>query len=318
MRFIGVFNRDGGTFRTLDIDAFIARAVAVFAAEGHELECRAVGGSVLISELKRAASDATADVLLAGGGDGTISAAAGICFETGKALGVLPAGTMNLFARTLRVPLQLDEAVAAIAQGRFYDIDIATANDRPFVHQYAVGIHARLVRIREDLVYTNRWGKMLASVRAVAGAVSKPLRFQVEIRTPRGVELRIASGIAVSNNLLSEGHVPYADDIDGGLLGVYLAKPMLAQIMLGRWKAPPRVSEIEVTAVTLSFPKRKRSAQAVIDGELVPLAQRVELKIHPGGLRVFAPQALGEVAADKEEPRDSDETRGPELITGID
>ena len=41
--------------------------------------------------------------------------------------------------------------------------------------------------------------------------------------------------------------------------------------------------------------RRKRSARAVIDGELVPLTQRVEVKIHPGGLRVLAPQALAEV-----------------------
>jgi diacylglycerol kinase family enzyme len=326
MRFIGVLNRDGGTFKTEDMDAFMDRARGVFAEHGHELDCRAVQGSALIAELKRAVADPDADAVLAGGGDGTISAAAGICFAAGRPLAVLPAGTMNLFARTLRVPLNLDEALGAIAEGQFYDVDIATANGRPFVHQYSVGVHARLVRIREELVYRSRWGKMLASLRAVLGAVSKPLRFQVEIRTPRGVEARIASGVSVSNNLLAEGHVPYADDIDGGVLGVYLAKPMsrwellklLFQIMIGRWKDHDRVSETEVSAVTLSFPRRKKSARAVIDGELIPLPARVELKLHAGGLRVFAPLALAEAVALKEEPRASDETRGPELAKQAD
>jgi diacylglycerol kinase family enzyme len=326
MRFIGVLNRDGGTFRTLDMDAFIERAVVAFAEHGHELECRAVEGSALIAELTRAAADDTADAVLAGGGDGTISAAAAICFETKKPLAILPAGTMNLFARTLRVPLNLDEAVKAVAAGRTFDVDIATANGRPFVHQYSVGVHARLVRIREELVYRSRWGKMLASLRAVLGAVSKPLRFQVEIRTPRGVEPRIASGVSVSNNLLAEGHIPYADDIDGGVLGVYLAKPMsrwellklFGQIMIGRWKAHPRVSETEVSAITLTFPRRKKSARAVIDGELIPLAARVELRLHAGGLTVFAPQALAEAVSDKEEPRASDEARGSELVAAAD
>ena len=313
MRFIGVLNRNGGTFRTLDMAAFTARAGEIFAEQGAELECRVVDGDSLIGELERVASDQSCDVLLAGGGDGTISAAAGICFKAGKPLAVLPAGTMNLFARTLRVPLQLEEALRAIAGGQLYDVDIASANGRPFVHQYSVGLHARLVRIREELEYSNRWQKMFASLRAVTAAASKRLRFHVEIVTPRGREQRIASGVAVSNNLLGEGHIPHADDIDGGVLGVYVLKPMTSgetlrlflQILLGRWKGHPRVSEAQVTQVTLTFPHRKKSVQAVVDGELIPLPARVDLKIHPGALKVFAPLALGEAvqaAAARKDP----------------
>lgn len=322
MKFIGVFNSGGGTFRQTDMAAFVLRAAAVFASHGHELEARIVEGGNLISELRHAAADTTADVVLAGGGDGTISAAAGICYEAKKPLAVLPAGTMNLFARTLRIPLNLDAAIEAIAAGRLYDVDIATANGRPFVHQYSIGVHARLVRIREELPYRNRWQKMLSSIRAIGGAVSKPLRFQVEITTPKGVEQRIASGIAVSNNAIAEGHVPYADDVDGGVLGVYVAKPMsrlemlslLVRVILGRWRAHPRVSEKEVTSVTLSFHKRKKTARAVIDGELVPLPARVTLRTHPGGLTVFAPQALAEVATPKDEGPVPGEERGPDVV----
>ncbi len=302
MRFIGVFNRDGGTFRQTDMDAFVATAQEIFAAAGHELHARAVEGAKLISELERAVRDANADVVLAGGGDGTISAAAGVCFAAGKPLAVLPAGTMNLFARTLRVPMNLETALREIAAGKLFAVDIATANGQPFVHQYSVGVHARLVRIREELVYHDRWGKMLASIRAFSGTLAKPLRFKVDVLTQHGPEQRIASGISVSNNVLAEGHVPYAEDIDGGVLGVYVVKPMsqwdmfklLLGVVVGRWKAHPRISEKAVTSVTLVFPKRKRSARAVIDGELVPLPPLVELRIHPGALKVFAPLALEE------------------------
>jgi diacylglycerol kinase family enzyme len=319
MQFIGIFNREGGTFRTIDLGPFTVRAIEIFAAEGHTLECRVVEGAALRDELERAVLDKGADVILAGGGDGTISAAAAACYHARKPLAILPAGTMNLFARTLRVPQNLEEALKAIAAGRLYGVDIATANGRPFVHQYSVGLHARLVRIREELIYRNRWGKMLASVRAVAGAISKRLRFQVEIVTPRGVEQRVASGISVSNNLLAEGHFPHADDVDGGVLGVYLAKPMstsdllklCAQIVFGHWKGHPRISERQVSAVTLVFPHRKRSARAVIDGELIPLAPKVSLRIHPRALTVFAPQALGETV--KSEGPAPEEERGPDV-----
>lgn len=305
MRFIGVLNQDGGTLRTIDLAAFVEQAQSIFAEAGHVLECRLVEGKKLIAELERAAADPDADVLLAGGGDGTISAAAAKCFRSGKPLAVLPAGTMNLFARTLRIPLVLDEALHALATGRLYDVDIATANGRPFVHQYSVGLHARLVRIREELPYRNRWEKMLASLRSVFGAIAKRLKFQVEVVTPRGHERRVASSVIVSNNLLGEGHIPHADDVDGGVLGVYIAKPMtwgealrlVVQVLLGRWKRHPRLSEREVTAVILTFPRRKRTARAVIDGELVPLDLQVDLRTHPRALKVFAPLALGEAIA---------------------
>lgn len=297
MHFIGVLNKDGGTFRTMDMAAFAASAEAAFAAQGHSLECRIVGGDELEAELERAASDPASDALLAGGGDGTISAAAGICFRHRMALAVLPAGTMNLFARSLGVPLQLEAAVDAIARGEVGAVDIATANGRPFVHQFSVGMHSRLVKIRNSLSYSSRWGKIVASVQAVALALSRPLVFAADITTRSGSERRKATAIAVSNNVLGEGHVPYAEAVDRGVLGIYVVRPMPAyelarlalSLVFGNWKAHPLVSEKEVEQVILSFPKRKRSAQAVIDGELIPLAPRVDLRIHARGLKVVLP-----------------------------
>jgi diacylglycerol kinase family enzyme len=297
MHFVGVFNRDGGTFRTTDMEAFCARAGDILAAHGHTLDCRPVAGANIAAALEQAAADAGEGVLLAGGGDGTISTAAEIAFRTGVVLAVLPAGTMNLFARALKLPQDLEGALEALAGGEVKAVDIATANGKCFVHQFGVGIHARLVRIRDELTYRSRFGKMLASVRAVGGAIVNPPRFAVEIETAAGREQRVASGIAVSNNPAGEGHIPYADALDQGLLGVYIAKPMsswallrlLVRVLVGRWRNHPAVLEKEVTELTLMFPRRKRSAQAVIDGELIELEPRVAIKVHPGALQVLAP-----------------------------
>jgi diacylglycerol kinase family enzyme len=305
MHFIGVFNRDGGTFRTMDMDAFTASAVAVFANHGHVLEPRVVEGKDLIDQLQRAASDPQSDAVLAGGGDGTISSAAEICFHAGIPLAVLPAGTMNLFARSLKIPMALDQALEALAAGETRRVDIATANGKAFVHQYSVGIHTRLVRMREELVYRSRLGKMVASVRAIIKAVRRPPVFWAEIRTPRGVERRKATGITVTNNLLGEGHAPFADDVDQGVLGVYILKPLPAlalarlcfDVIMGRWKGSPEVSEKEVTEITLVFPRKKSSALALIDGELTDLDERVELRIHPGALQIVAPLEQREAVA---------------------
>src|SRR5690606_39913243 len=73
--------------------------------------CSSDLGSDVAAALRKAATTDGVDAILAGGGDGTISTAAGIAYETGMPLAVLPAGTMNLFARALKVPLVLDEAL---------------------------------------------------------------------------------------------------------------------------------------------------------------------------------------------------------------
>lgn len=296
MHFVAVLNRDGGTLRTTDLDDLCARATEIFAAQGHTIDCRVVSGPKVEPTLASATTDDAVDAVIAGGGDGTISTAAAAAFKTGKPLAVLPAGTMNLFARALGVPLTLDEALAAIANGNIGAVDIATANGRPFVHQFGVGIHARLVRIREEMTYRSRWGKMLASLRAIGAAAINPPQFAAELHTARGVESRHVSGIAVSNNPLGDGQI-HAHGLDAGLLGVYIASAvtttellkLTANVFMGTWRQSPMVSEAEVGELTLHFPKRKRGAHAVVDGELIKLDRSVVLKVHPKALKVVLP-----------------------------
>lgn len=300
MRFIALLNRDGGTLRTMDLEAFGAGAIAVFARHGHQLECEIVAGSEVEQALRRFGEDDRFDAVLAAGGDGTISSAAAAAFTSGKPFAVLPAGTMNLFARALQLPLDLHDVLEAIAGGEVRKIDIATANGRPFVHQFGVGFHARLVRLRDGMHYRTRIGKMLATLRAIAAAAVRPPQFEAELRTKTGLEKRRVSGIAVSNNPLGEGQI-HADRLDGGVLGIYVAAPvttlgllrLAAEVLIGTWRNSPMVSEKEVTEVTLHFPKHKRGVQAVMDGELINLDRTVVLKVHPGGLKVVLPVRNG-------------------------
>ncbi len=300
MNFVGVFNRDGGTFRTIDIAAFATKAEAIFAARGHRLTCRIVGGSELMATLEAVASEPGTDVLLAGGGDGTISAAATVCFHRNLPLAVLPAGTMNMFARALRLPLELEPALVAIAEGHIVPADIATANGRPFVYQYSVGMHSRLVRLRDGMSYSSRLGKIAASARAMFDAFSRPLVFDAEIVVGGEEEHRPAMAISVSNNPLVPGPVLHAGSFDRGVLGVLVASPMpvteaarlaIQALFFRQWQPHPLFSASEVTHVTLRFRRRKAKDYAVIDGELVPLPGEVDLEIHPGALRVVAPKS---------------------------
>ncbi len=71
------------------------------------------------------------------------------------------------------------EGADVLAQARVADVDIATANGRPFVHQFSAGLHARMVRMRNQMSFGSRLGKMRASTSAAFGVMLDPPRFEV-------------------------------------------------------------------------------------------------------------------------------------------
>ncbi|PJI43696.1 MAG: diacylglycerol kinase [Rhizobium sp.] len=299
MKLKAVFNRDGGTFKTTDMDAYCARAEEIFAFAGHDISFSVVAGRDVVDRLEAASREEGVEALIAGGGDGTISAAAGIAWRAGIPLGVIPAGTMNLFARSLKLPLDINAVLETLAEGRVQAVDIATVNDRPFVHQFSAGLHARLVRMRNAMNFASRLGKMRASTRAAFGVMLRPSRFEVvfDIDHDGRNEHRVVSAISVSNNPFGENPLFFADDLTTGKLGVYLAdslKPigvakLAFDILRGRLKDNEAVSATTAEVVRLHFPKRRHGALCVVDGELIRMPRNVEIRLHAGELKVLVP-----------------------------
>ena len=95
--------------------------------------------------LAREAVRSGVDLVLASGGDGTITACVGGVAGSGIPLGVLPCGTGNLLARNLALPLSLDEALTVALTGSDRRLDVGTANGRPFVVMAGIGFDAELL-----------------------------------------------------------------------------------------------------------------------------------------------------------------------------
>lgn len=105
-----------------------------------DLESYAVAsGEELPSTLDRVAATEP-DLLIVGGGDGTIGCAAARVAGTGVVLGVLPLGTANDFARTLEMPTDPAAAVQQILDGHVVDVDLGRANDLPFLNVASFGL----------------------------------------------------------------------------------------------------------------------------------------------------------------------------------
>jgi diacylglycerol kinase family enzyme len=305
MRIQAIFNRDGGTFRTTDMDAFARHAEKVFGQAGHHLDCDIVESADIEMALKRCADRTDLDAMLAGGGDGTVSAAAGFAWQSGIPLGIVPAGTMNLFARSLKIPLDIWQALDALADGELADADIGTADDRAFVHQFSAGLHARMVRMRNAMTYRSRIGKMAANTRAAMGVIFDPPVFEVEFEVDGRREQRRVSAINVSNNRFGANGLLYADDLTGGHLGFYTTQPLkpagvarlAVDILRGKFRDNADVTEMTGTAVDLHFPRVDRPINCVIDGELLPMDRDVSIRLHPGELKVMVPKAEAPVVA---------------------
>jgi diacylglycerol kinase family enzyme len=305
MRFIAVLNRDGGTLRTTDLDAFSNRMHEVMEAAGHSVDIGIVGGPEIVAALEKAAAMRSVDVVIAGGGDGTISAAAGILMNRKKALAILPAGTMNLFARSLGIPQGIDAALTSFADGQTKSVDVASANGRPFVHQFSIGLHAKMVHLREKMEYRSRLGKIRASLSAAVRTVMNPPGFDVTLKMGDSEIVARASGIGVSNNLFGEGHLPYADHPDGGVLGIYVTVAQARSELLrfgvnmarGRWRNNEQVEIHEADAVTLKLKAPSKRLRCVIDGELCQLERTTELRIHKSALTVLVPRKAAKAAA---------------------
>src|SRR4051812_31376617 len=144
-----------------------------FASCGARARVRLAREGAELTELARAAVSNGARAVVAGGGDGTVGAVASVLAGTDKALGVLPLGTLNHFAKDLRIPLEVGPAARNVCEGREVFVDVAEvtggggeSDRRVFINNSGLGLYPHIVRHREKLQERESLGKWTAFARA--------------------------------------------------------------------------------------------------------------------------------------------------------
>lgn len=301
MRVSVILNPQSGTLRNVNLELLKITLRQALGNAGLDLvsshtEARSVKESL------QCALRHKPDCLLVAGGDGSVSAAARTAWSNGIALAILPGGTMNLYSRTLGLPQDIIECAAAYSASHLIDVDVATIDDQVFLHQFTVGLHAQAVRLRNTMAYGSRLSKILASIRAFGRVVFHPPRFKVGLVVDgQPLKDRRVSALSITNNLFGEGHIPYADIPDGGVLGIYYSDPirfvaairLIVDTMMGATNDNPYLHDTVGKEVVLQLPRRWN--RAMLDGEIISLGSQMTLKTHPRSLRILVPdRARGE------------------------
>jgi diacylglycerol kinase (ATP) len=269
-------------------------AVEALERGGLQLQREAVDGPGDLADAIRCTA-ATVDLVVLGGGDGTLSSAAPALIETGLPLGILPLGTANDLARTLGLPLEIAGAAQVIVDGNLRRIDLGEVNGMPFFNVASLGLSVTLTReLTHDV--KQRWGRLGYAI-ATVRALSQARPFRAEIRTGDTVHEVRTLQIAVGNGRYYGGGLAVAEgaEIDDGCLNLYslefqhlwklaLVYPAFRKGRHGLWKdvRAVRCREVEV--------RTARPKAINTDGELktqTPARFRILRK----AVSVFVPMA---------------------------
>jgi len=236
------------------------------------------------------------ELVVAAGGDGTISAVASIVAGTNVRLGVLALGTLNHFAKDLGIPADLHLAVATIVHGRPQSIDAAEVNGRVFVNNSSIGLYPAVVLKREghQKLGKGKWSAFVISMLTVLGRY--PLMRVTLIVGDRTLSRRTPL-VFVGNNTYEIHGLKLGTRacLNDKKLCIYVTRDV------GRWKLAwfamralfgklreerdfDALSGTELTVAT-----HGRSIRVATDGEVTRLTPPLKYRIRPGAITVMVP-----------------------------
>lgn len=294
MPVVVLLNKGGGAVAA---DAGIADKVgAALDAAGIEAEIELVAGGDCEVRCKAIAERGDA-LLIVGGGDGTVSAAASALVGTKTKLGILPLGTLNHFSRDLGIPADLDEATKLIAAGTEKRVDVAEMNGRIFINNSAIGLYPLMVVDRDlqrkRLGRSKRLAMLVASLRILARFNHQRLTLTVNDEQAR-VDTPL---LFVGNNdyRLDLGAPGQRESLDDGELCVLVMRKktrtgLIAASIRALLDRARRDDMVRIDRVERLRVDSHRSQLAVsLDGEVVSSAPPLDYRIRKQALTVVAP-----------------------------
>ena len=290
-----ILNVGSGSQRQHELAEIVAH---VFAENDIGLDVQLVHRPVDIPRFTRAALDSRRSMVLAGGGDGTISAVASALSGTETLLGVLPCGTFNYFARLLGIPLDPEAAARACIDGEIKGVPLGEVNGRVFLNNSSMGLYPALLRQREESY--KRWGRsqLIAYISAAWGLVRPRSHLEIDMIV-EGKQKRFSTPLifAASNpHQVEEFGMPGAPCIDQHKLAFYVLPPVgrLGLLRLGwrmiRRKLTPAKDFQLLCSDEAHVHTRRRSITVAYDRELERMNTPLTFRLKPDAIQVLVPR----------------------------
>lgn len=277
-------------------DAALSPAVFILEDAGWTVEVRQSAYPGDATGLAREAVEAGADTVLVAGGDGTLNEAIQALAGTETALGYLPYGTVNIWARELHIPLQAAGAARAMVDGRIEQVDLGIANDRYFLLMAGIGFDSEVVhRARSLERHKSRFG-VLPYVAVGLSTVPRYWGADFELRYDGVIRKVEALMLVVGNTRLYGGrfHLTPNAVANDGWLDVCVVKGR-GPLALVRQSLPLLLSgtmtrsDVELLRVRELTVGTDAPQRVQIDGELDG-STPVHFRVAPRALRVIVPK----------------------------
>lgn len=299
MRITVVMNEKAGTLAASDAGAVANGIRTAFAHAGHSVNLIQTRPQAMTATLRKVFT-APPDVVVVGGGDGTLNAALNLMGRSPAALGVLPLGTMNLTARDLGLPLDPVAAAKALARGEIAPVDVATVADIRFLHAAVLGFYPWMVLDRDRARRRKGLAKWPAMIRAGWRALFRRHELEVEVLldTDTGETARITTPLlVVANNRFVDGAgpVPTRASLADGELAVYVAETkgplsllrLAVAVAAGHWETAPGIHFAACRSLTVAT--RRRRLRIAVDGELMHLTPPLQFHLQHRRLGMLMP-----------------------------
>jgi diacylglycerol kinase family enzyme/membrane-associated phospholipid phosphatase len=243
-----------------------------------------------VEEVMRTAAEG-AEVLAVGGGDGTVSCAAGIAVEAGIPLAVFPAGTFNHFSKDIGCTTAA-ETIEAIQRGAVSCVDLVCLNEgRLVINTASIGAYPKFVQTREK--YEHRIGKPLAGLYAMFHTLRRdePVRIAYDNKT-----LQTSLFFLGNSTYLPSGFAPsMRTRMDDGMIDVRILETgrrlsrlrILAALATGRLERSPLYHEMRVPQFT--FKAVDGPTVLAHDGEVGTEVREATFNVRYRALPVFRP-----------------------------
>lgn len=273
-----------------------ARVHELFRAHGREPRFVDPGNDICAVAADAARS--AARMVVAAGGDGTVSAVASALAGTDKILGVLPVGTLNHFAKDLRIPLDLEGAVRTLVEGETAAIDVGEVNGRIFINNSSLGLYPQIVSRREVQQQQRLRGKWPAFLWATIQALRRFPFLDLRIAFEGRQISRRTAFLFVGNNEyeIAGFNLGSRACVDGGQLGLYLTHRtgrfglfrLALHALFGR---VDQAKDFDAFCVKEARIESRRGRLLVAcDGEVERMEMPLHYRIRPAALRACVPR----------------------------